>query len=161
MGINKKEIFLKNEELNKMTKEQLVEKCNEYIDIISKFYNAYRIVPDGEYYLHKVEHGNSTFFKIALPENEDAPLKEYFYPDFKITPAKIVGFAEKFRNLPDKTKIRIKRFKEEVYRKKFDWIYTIKVIDFEIVPDKNLAEETEKEEKKQIKYFDSEDDYLF
>lgn len=161
MELSKKEIFLKNEELNQMTKEQLIDKCNDYIDILSRFYDAYRIVPGGEYYLHKVEHGKSTFFKIALPKDENAPLKEYFYPDFKQTPAKIIGFAEQFRNLPDKTKIRIKKFKEEVYQKKYDWIYTIKIIDFDIIPDSNLAQEEEQKEKKKFEYSDNEDDYLF
>lgn len=155
------DIIYDMDRLNKMNKEELLKEYLKVTDLLDEANAGYSIMPNGEYYVHRTEIASGkVFYKIALPRDPNSVLKDAFYPNFLKTPYKMVTFGAKNNNIPDKSLVKIKSFKELFYKRGYYWTPTIKVLDFEIIPNKYASEELSNEENMNT-YMQEEDDLLF
>lgn len=139
--LKKGEVFMEEEDIQQMQIGELRKYAIEMMNLCKRYQNAYRIVPDGEYYLHREEHKGNVFYKIAVPKKSTTDFADEKYADQKNIWVKIVGMPEEYRDIPDKTRIKMIDFNEYAYKKGYDWIWALMIKELEVIPDNSKPEE--------------------
>ena len=153
--------YYKQESLEKMEKGELIEQVVKLQRANWLYEKSYYVKPGGEYIIEG--------FRIPSGKLLHKIIYDYDERTGEITPltvraTKLAFLPEEYREIEGTFRIKIKKMRESLYKKGFDWVSSIVVEDCEIIPLGEKPEEKMEELTKKYKEMldqKTEDDYLF